>query len=210
MRGGVGGAELLAPFYPIQYGVNITTTAVYLNQYQFILYKQMQELFVEFFSQSISQETLVNSMVNRAHEEFKSAESYIKNQPINASVAHFDETGLYVQKHCWWLHLTSNDSYTYYYPHPKRGQVAIDAIGILPVFKGTSTHDCWDAYFMYEDCTHAICNVHNLCEGRTMIELHDQNGVKGKQKVSCTFCTEEEASHFSRIRGIISTIKKTG
>jgi len=286
---------------PVQYGVNITTTAVYLNQYQFIPYKRMQELFMELFSQPISQGTLVN-MVRRTYKALESVESYIKNQLINASVAHFDETGLYVQKNRWWLHSTSNNSYTYYYPHPLRGQEAINAIGILPLFKGTAIHDCWAAYFMYDDCTHAICNVHNLREGRAMIELHNQEWakqmnqllidaktysesyayplstvdidefnkrfeaiieqgylenplkkgqkntdpvrflnrlskrqeevleflhqrdvpfdnnlverdirmVKGKQKVSGTFRAKEGAKHFSRIRGVISTIKKQG
>jgi len=286
---------------PVQYGVNITTTAVYLNQYQFIPYKRMQELFMELFSQRISQGTLV-SMVKRTYEALESAEVYIRNQLINADVAHFDETGLYVQENRWWLHSTSNSSYTYYYPHPKRGQEAINEIGILPMFKGTAIHDCWAAYFMYEDCTHAICNAHNLREGRAMIELHSQEWakqmnqllidaktysesnayplnpadidafnkrfeaiieqgylenplkkgqkntdpvrflnrlskrqeevleflhqrdvpfdnnqaerdirmVKGKQKVSGTFRADEGAKHFSRIRGVISTIKKQG
>ena len=286
---------------PVQYGVNITTTAVYLNQYQFIPYKRMQELFMELFYLAISQGTLVN-MVKRTYELLEPIESYIKSQLIVASVAHFDETGLYVIKSRWWLHSTSNSSYTFYFPHQKRGQEAIDAIGILPVFKGTAIHDCWASYFGYEDCTHAICNAHNLREGRAMIELHNQEWakqmnqllidaktfsesnayplspvaidefnkrferiieqgyrenplkegekntdpvrflnrlskrqeevleflhqrdvpfdnnqaerdirmVKGKQKVSGTFRAEEGAKHFSRIRGVISTIKKQG
>ena len=177
--------------HPVQYGVNITTTAVYLNQYQFIPYKRLQELFMALFSLAISQGTLVN-MVNRAYEAFESVESYIKNQLINASVAHFYETGLYVQKSRWWLHSTSSDSYTYYYLHPKRGQIAIDAIDILPVFKGTAIHDCWATYFMYEDCTHAI----NLREGHAMIELHNQEWAKQMNQLLIDAKTYSESNAY--------------
>ena len=45
----------------------------------------------------------------------------------------------------------------------ERGQEALEAIGILPCFAGTSVHDGWRAYFHYA-CRHALCVVHLLRE----------------------------------------------
>ena len=47
--------------------------------------------------------------------------------------------------------------------HATRGKAAIDAIGIVTRFHGTSVHDGWHSYQGYF-CTHALCNVHHLRE----------------------------------------------
>ena len=70
--------------------------------------------------------------------------------------------------------MASNSSYTHYHIHEKRGKKAVDDAGILPEFKGTAVHDNWATYYMYEDCTHATCNVHHLRELRAMTEIHKQ------------------------------------
>ncbi|MCL2258167.1 MAG: transposase, partial [Candidatus Bathyarchaeota archaeon] len=46
--------------------------------------------------------------------------------------------------------------------HPKRGQVGIDDNGVLKGFLGVVVHDCWQAYFKYGNCSHALCNAHLL------------------------------------------------
>lgn len=51
----------------------------------------------------------------------------------------------------------------YFFPHEKRGRIAMDEIRILPFFKGTLIHDHWKPYFIYQ-CIHAFYNAHHLRE----------------------------------------------
>src|SRR5258708_9633896 len=49
------------------------------------------------------------------------------------------------------------------------GREALDAIGILPRFAGTSVHDGWRPYFRHA-CAHALCLVHLLRELTSLAE----------------------------------------
>jgi len=63
-----------------------------------------------------------------------------------------------------WLHCAGSQNYTYYFPHKKRGKEAMDAMGILPNFKGIAVHDHWESYYHFLDCLHSLCNSHHLRE----------------------------------------------
>ena len=45
----------------------------------------------------------------------------------------------------------------------KRGQEAMERMGVLASFKGQLVHDHWKSYFVYL-CTHVLCNAHHLRE----------------------------------------------
>ena len=94
----------------------------------------------------------------------------IKERIGQAPVVHFDETGSRVEGKRQWLHTACTETATYYAIHPKRGGEALDAIDILPGFRGRAIHDYWRPYFAY-GCAHGLCNAHHL---RELIFLHDQ------------------------------------
>jgi hypothetical protein len=50
---------------------------------------------------------------------------------------HVDETGINVDGKRRWLHNASSEKWTLFYPHEKRGKIAMDEMGVLPNFKGT-------------------------------------------------------------------------
>jgi len=60
--------------------------------------------------------------------------------------AHFDETDARIKGKLWHLHVVYTTWLTYYVAHSKRGCIALEAIGIIPKFKGTAMHDAYRSY----------------------------------------------------------------
>src|SRR6266702_4069955 len=101
-------------------------------------------------------------------------EQQIKEALIEAAVLHQDETGVSVAGKRYWEHVTSTATLTHYHVDSRRGQDALNAIGILPVFTGISIHDAWGSYFLYA-CEHALCLVHLLRE--LVFQAEEQGAV---------------------------------
>lgn len=162
----------------VQYGNKLKAAAVYLTQYQLIPYKRSAELIADLFNIKLSQGSIV-TFNEKCHERLEPVENNIKDCIANSIKAvHFDETGVYIDKKLKWLHVASNEEYTYYKAHEKRGKIATDAIGILPRFHGTAVHDCFKTYHQYTDCDHALCNAHILRELNGITELYKQDWAK--------------------------------
>jgi Transposase IS66 family. len=104
-------------------------------------------------------------------------ENVIREMLLASPVIHFDETGMKIEGKRHWLHVASNDKYTCYFAHRKRGSEAINAMGILPEFKGTAIHDGWKPYNVY-DCDHALCNAHLQRELTGIEENYKQKWAK--------------------------------
>ena len=157
---------------PTQYGPHLTSVLSYLSHYQLIPFNRLKQLTQDIFGVILSQGTLVN-MTKRFYELLETTEASIKEHLLTSSYLHLDETGCAVNGKRHWLHVTSNQKFTHYFVHEKRGSQAIEANGILPSFKGTVIHDHWTPYFKYDDCTHALCNVHHLREFKGIIDFGD-------------------------------------
>ncbi len=156
-----------------QYGLRVKAIATYLNQYQFIPYERLQELFKDLYSLSLSEGTLFNAN-KLCDKKLIEISKEIKQQIITSSYAHFDETGLRALGKLHWLHVASTPKLTHYELHEKRGIAAIEAMGILPHFKGCATHDHFNPYFKYKQCIHSLCNAHHLRELTYLEESYQQ------------------------------------
>ncbi len=170
---------------PQQYGPRLRAFCAYLVQQQFVPYARVRELVADVFGAALSVGTLVN-LVRQGADRLQGAEEEIQTALRRAPVLHHDETGLRVAgaegARLEWTHVTCTKDLTHYARHAARGAAALEAIGILPGFTGTSMHDGWTSYRHYRTCRHALCNAHHLRE-LTFVEeeLHQPWAGKLKQ-----------------------------
>lgn len=148
---------------PVQYGEGVRARATYLHKYQLLPCARTAEAMRELFGCAISPGTL-HTTRERCAAKLVGAEARIKAALRRADVIGADETGLRVAGHSHWVHVARTDDLTHYAADARRGKPAIDAIGILPAFRGVCVRDGWIAYDEYRQARHALCNVHLLRE----------------------------------------------
>jgi transposase len=171
------GNQFVAPFpayvtRPVQYGQDLKAHSVYLSQFQLLPYNRIDD----YLSKEISVPVSSGSIFNFNKEAYNLLEKFdgiAKLKLISSAVMHVDETGINVNGKNAWIHLAANELWTYFFPHKKRGSIAMDEIGILPFFEGTLIHDHWKPYFIYQ-CIHALCNAHHLRELERAYEQDNQ------------------------------------
>jgi transposase len=147
----------------VQYGARLKAQAVYLNSYQLLPLARICELFGDFYGHIPSQAFILTAN-GTLESHIEPALQAIRSELITAALIHCDESGLRVAGQLNWLHVTATCTLTYYAVHPKRGQEALRAIGLLPAFRGRVMHDAWASSFKFDNCTHALCNAHPLRE----------------------------------------------
>jgi transposase len=178
---------------PIQYGPTIGATAVYLVQQQLLPLARAGEVMQDLLGVRMSEGTIC-SLIHKCAAGLGQVEQQIKEALITADVIHQDETGLYVMGKRYWEHVTCTATLTHYQVDPSRGQTALNAIGILPYFKGISIHDGWAAYFLYA-CEHACCNVHLL---RELVFLSEEQGYVWAHALKNLLLEMKEATEQAR------------
>ncbi len=177
------GNRFVAPFpddvtKAVQYGKSVKAHSVYMSQFQLIPYNRVQDYFKEQLQIPISSGSVYNFNLE-AYDLLGEFEEKVKSKLAESALMHVDETGINIGGDRYWLHCTSNDSWTYFFPHKRRGSVATDAIGILPKFTGILCHDHWKPYYTYE-CVHSLCNAHHL---RELIRVWEQDKQKWAKRM---------------------------
>ena len=145
-----------------QYGPRAKGFAVYLMSQHYLPYERTAQMFSDLFGHSLSEGSLENFQQNMFEDLFQS-EQIIKEDLLSAKVAGFDETGCKVNKKLHWIHSASTATETLYGIHPRRGNEAMNDIGVLPHFSGIGVHDGWASYQEY-GFSHSLCNAHHLRE----------------------------------------------
>ena len=162
---------------PVQYGNNLQAYVVYLMNYQLLPYKRTADLLKNLHNLPISEGTLRNIQARFA-KNVKVPVEEIKQCLIESEVVHFDESGLYALGQRDWLHVASNEAFTFYFHHQSRGFEALEAAGILAFFKGIACHDLWKTYYRYDECEHSLCNAHHLRDLQGLIDSLDSDWAK--------------------------------
>ena len=166
---------------PAQYGNRIQAIATYLNQYQLLPYKRLQEYFQDVHGLHLSQGTLRN-ILKRAYPYLEQFADSAKAGVSSSEVVHFDKTGMRVVESLHWFHVASTDTITCYFIHPRRGTPAMKDIGILDDFDGYAVHDHYPSYYQF-DLYNVACNAHQL---RELIHAYEEHQQQWAQKmISC-------------------------
>lgn len=197
----------------VQYGKRLKSLLTYLNVYQLLPAERIQEFCKDILGLSIGDGT-IQSGTTTCYENLEDSQEEIRQGLMNGAVIQSDETGIRCQSRTQWIHSASNDQFTLYQMHHKRGNEGIDAMGILINYSGVCVHDRWASYDKYDNCIHALCNAHLLRDLRFMYEEGGrkwagslmailQSANKRKQEIQIT-------NHYrTRIRNsIIDLVKK--
>lgn len=154
----------------VQYGMGVKTLAVLLNVAYRLPIKRVKQLFGDLFNQPLNESTILN-MLKSTNEDLKVVEQQIADHLLQAAVVHVDESGIRCEKKNHWLHVFSTSLFTYLFVHAKRGKKAMESeASLLQRFKSWLVHDCWQSYFAFDDCLHALCGAHLMRELQALIE----------------------------------------
>jgi transposase len=162
------GKRFIAPFpegvtRPVQYGSEVKVNAVYMSMFQLIPYDRVRDHFWDQVGLSLSAATVLE-FNRQAYQKLGYFEGWVTRKILSSSVINLDETGINHNGTPRWLHCACTPWFTFFYPHKKRGQLAMDDMGILPGFRGTICHDHWKPYYRYKNVQHVLCNAHHLRE----------------------------------------------
>jgi transposase len=104
-----------------QYGESVKAHAVYLYQYQLLPVQRITEYFSDKLNLHISDGSVIN-WTHKASEKLTELKflELLKENLQESEFLHLDETGMNIAGKREWLHVASNDKWTYLFPHKKR------------------------------------------------------------------------------------------
>jgi transposase len=181
---------------PVQYGPRIGAMAVYLTIQQLLPRGRSAEVLADLAGVQMSEGTLT-TLIKRTAHLLKPIEEQIKTALRQAKVIHQDETGLYVMGKRIWMHVTCTRTLTHSHAQSSRGHDALDEIGSLAQFVGTSVHDAWKAYFLY-GCHPSLCCVHIL---RELTFLSQEMGLWWARRMITLLTTMKNVTDQARLLG---------
>lgn len=163
----------------VQYGRRIKAQAVYFNQNHHLPLERTQQILNDLYDHAPGEATII-AACQETEEQVTPVNTAVKEHMIETDEPiHCDETGLRVEGKLYWTHVASTEQATYLEVHPKRGQQALDEIGILPQRKGKVVHDGYSSYDQYSDVEHVRCNAHHLRELVFIKEQYEQVWADG-------------------------------
>ena len=130
----------------------------------------------------------IQNMLTRAATLAAAPAAKAKQRVTGGDVVNFDETGLRVAGKLSWLHCARKGSWFSYSVQEKRGCEGMDAMGILPEFKGVAVHDFWGPYQTYTEAEHAMCCAHLERELVYAAEMGQQAWAEKLRKLLQTMC----------------------
>jgi hypothetical protein len=186
-----------------QYGNDLKSLCVYLQNYQMIPFARCKELISDLTGHHISRGSLANFQ-KQCFDSLQDYEQTIKQQLLKSPILHGDETGIRLNGKNSWMHVLSNEKISFFAHHLKRGKEAMNDIGLLEHYKGNLVHDRFSSYFSYS-CQHSLCNAHILRDLIYVEEAFNATWAKQIKKLLIKAKNDKEknpnlkSSYYSRI-----------
>lgn len=147
---------------PVQYGREMAAWTAYLHAYQLLPLERIGQLYADLTGYRPSEATLL-AQLEEMTSRLQPLERTIREQLLASPVVHADETGFRVNGKGYWMHTVCNQEWTLLFAHPSRGSKGMDAMNVLPHYKGNLVHDCYASYFKDQYAfRHVLCNAHLL------------------------------------------------
>ena len=162
---------------PVQYGKNLRSLLAYFYDAQEGASLRIKEMCAEMFGYAVSEAT-VQAARQEQSDSLASFEDRLVEILPHEPILHPDETTVPINKVNHWLHVVCTPLLTYFAIHLSRGQEAIQAMGIIPQFKGWLMHDFLPSYLSFKQCMHTFCKSHLLRELVFLFEQHQQAWAK--------------------------------
>ena len=180
----------------VQYGPGVLGLGVYLQVQHLLPYARTARLMADLFGGAPCEGTLARSL-KRAYQELGPVEAAIHSALRQSPVVHFDETSLRAGGERRWVHSAGTDTATLYRTHAKRGRKALDAMGVLPGYKGVAVHDAYTSYQSYP-ARHALCNAHLL---RDLVALEEETHAPWTGAMQALLREAHETARQARSQG---------
>ena len=162
---------------PVQYGKNFRALLTYLYDAQEGASRRIREMCQEMFGFAVSEGTL-QSARQEQYQGLQPFEERLVEILPQEPILHGDETSVPINKVTHWLHVICTPLLTLLSVQLTRGKEAMQAMGILPRFKGWLMHDFHASYLTFENCLHTFCKAHLLRELVFLFEQHHQQWAK--------------------------------
>lgn len=183
---------------PLQYGAGIKAYALNLLIAQMLSLKRVQQSLETLLGQLISEATILKYVL-LLHLALERWEKAAIERLLTLPALHVDETSLRVEKKNQWIHVCSGGEITLKCLHEKRGQEAMQAIGVIPRYGGVIIHDCWASYLAYEHCDHGLCGAHLLRELTFIVEADRYPWAKNMKRLLQETCARVARSKRKKI-----------
>jgi transposase len=182
---------------PTCYGPNVRAATLYLLFGQHLPVERTAEAISAMLGAEVST-GFVASLAGEAARGLSGFIDELKERLRRAKVIHVDETTDQVGTKKWWLHVASDELYTYLFASPTRARSAPDEAGVLGDFSGVMVHDRLAMYFSYDKATHAICHAHVLRDLASVGVRFDQGWAT---KMAALLCEMNDLAHAARAGG---------
>jgi transposase len=153
----------------LHYGAGIKAYVLNLLIAQMLSLKRVQQSIQTLIGVVIAEATILKYVL-QLHQALELWEKMSIERLLTMPAMHVDETSLRVERQNYWIHVCSGGDITLKFLHPKRGQEAMQAIGVIPRYGGVMIHDCWASYLAYQHCGHGLCGAHLLRELTFIVE----------------------------------------